>query len=347
MKNVCLSVVLFLLLAVVLAGATDAGNLVVRTVDDNLVIIHPDSSQEQISSEAGSAVISPDDRALALTALALTCTAQNTPPASSDSSAQSQSQNASKPATDPAAVHPPEKDKADAQTSGRGRVPGTSNDRLFYTLPNFLTLENKKQLPPMSVGDKFKVVALGTFDYVEYPWWGILAAISQATNGEPALGQGWTAYAKRYGTTAGDSMVENFMVGAVFPSILRQDPRYYQSGQGSFLRRTGYSMSRIFVTRTDSDRAQFNYSEIFGAATAAAISTYTYHPRSAYISTPSNPHMFVASDRTFSNVVNTWGTQVGLDTITIVVKEFWPDIHHKLSKKHRGAIDTEAQASLP
>jgi Tol biopolymer transport system component len=67
MKNVCPSVVFFLLLAVVFAGATDAGNLVVRTVDGNLVIIHPDGTQEQISSEAGSAAISPDRRAVAFT----------------------------------------------------------------------------------------------------------------------------------------------------------------------------------------------------------------------------------------------------------------------------------------
>ncbi|HXX28061.1 MAG TPA: hypothetical protein VEI99_06320 [Terriglobales bacterium] len=174
-----------------------------------------------------------------------------------------------------------------------------------------------------------------------------MAAISQASNGEPALGQGWKAYAKRYGTTASDSTVENFMVGAVFPSILGQDPRYYQSGQGSFFRRTGYSVSRIVVTRTDAGRRQFNYSEIFGAATAAAISTYTYHPRSAYISTPSNPHMFVASERTFSNAVSTWGTQVGLDTITIVVKEFWPDIHRKISKKHKADIGPQAPGVTP
>jgi Tol biopolymer transport system component len=67
MKNLCLSVVFFLLLAVVLAGATDAGNLVVTTVDGNLVIIHPDGTQEQISRDAGSAVISPDHRAIAFT----------------------------------------------------------------------------------------------------------------------------------------------------------------------------------------------------------------------------------------------------------------------------------------
>ena len=67
MKKVCLSVVFFLLLAVVLAGATEAGNLIVMTVDRNLVIIHPDGTQEQISSEAGSAAISPDHRAIAFT----------------------------------------------------------------------------------------------------------------------------------------------------------------------------------------------------------------------------------------------------------------------------------------
>lgn len=278
-------------------------------------------------------------------ALPLACTVQNTPP--TNSSRQTESQDASKPVSDQATTQPPEKTKVDAQTSAQGKVAGTSNDRLFYTLPNFLTLQSNKQLPPMSAGDKFKVVALGTFDYVEYPWWGILAAIRQAADADAAFGQGWGAYAKRYGTTAGDSMVENFMVGAVFPSILRQDPRYYQSGQGSFLRRMGYSTSRIFVTRTDSGRAQFNYSEIFGAATAAAISTYTYHPRSAYVSTPSNPHMFVASERTFSNVASTWGTQMGLDTITIVVKEFWPDIHRKLSKNHKTAIGAEATAITP
>ncbi|HXZ41776.1 MAG TPA: hypothetical protein VEG68_13615 [Terriglobales bacterium] len=67
MKKVCLSVVFFLLLAVVLAGATDAGNLIVMTADGNLVIIHPDGTQEQIASEAGSAAISPDHRSIALT----------------------------------------------------------------------------------------------------------------------------------------------------------------------------------------------------------------------------------------------------------------------------------------
>jgi hypothetical protein len=135
-------------------------------------------------------------------------------------------------------------------------------------------------------------------------------------------------------------MVENFMVGAVFPSALHQDPRFYQLGQGGFFRRTGYAVGRIFVTRSDSGHKQFNYSEIFGAATAAAISTYAYHPSSTFVRTPTNPHLFVGSDKTLSNTLDTWGTQLTLDTITLVVKEFWPDIHRKMSHKQKGEAAT-------
>ncbi len=222
----------------------------------------------------------------------------------------------------------------DAPASHQGKVKGTSNDRLMGVLPNFLTLENVGNVPPLSTREKFKVVALGTFDPVQYGWWGFLSSIGQANDSEPGYGQGWASYGKRYGTTAADSIIENFMTAAVLPSMLHQDPRFFQSGKGGFARRSAYAVSRIFVTRSDSGHSQFNYSEIFGSAAAAAISTYSYHPRSTYLSTPTNPHMFIGSDRTLENTASVWGTQVGYDTITIVIKEFWPDIHRKLAHKN-------------
>jgi hypothetical protein len=268
---------------------------------------------------------------------------QGAPPAGTDPATQGRSQNADKPQSTSSGENKNTQEKKTPEPASQGKVAGTSNDRLFYTLPNFLSLEGSGKLPPMSAKDKFKVVALGTFDYVEYPWWGILAAIGQADNSEPAFGQGWVAYAKRYGTTMGDSMVENFMVGAVFPSVLHQDPRFYQSERGGFWTKSGYAVSRIFVTRSDSGHSQFNYSEIFGSATAAAISTYTYHPRSTFVSTPTNPHLFIASDRTLGNAANVWATQLALDTITIAVKEFWPDIHRKIAKKQKPAQEGTPQ----
>jgi hypothetical protein len=278
----------------------------------------------------------------------LSAARQVTQPSNPDSSTQTQPQAPTKDQAAPTARpdHVNDQDKKDQDktdqdkkdttpVSGPGKVAGTSNDRLFYTLPNFLSIENTQQLPPLSAKQKYAVVARGTFDYVQYPWWAFLSAISQAENSEPGYGQGWGAYGKRFGTAAADGTIENFLTGAVLPSLLHQDPRFYQSSKGGFNRRALYAVSRIFVTRTDSGGSQFNYSEIVGSAMSASISTYSYHPRSTYISTPTNPHMFVGSDRTLVNAADVWGSQLGYDTITIVVKEFWPDIHRKLSKKHK------------
>jgi hypothetical protein len=197
---------------------------------------------------------------------------------------------------------------------------GTSKDRLFYALPNFLTLENAGQVPPLTTREKFTVVTKGSFDYIQLPWYGFLAGISQAEDSEEGYGQGAAGYGKRFGAYFADGTIENYMTGAILPSLLRQDPRYFQSGQGSLLHRAGYSISRIVITRGDSGHSQFNFSEVFGSAIASGISTYSYHPR---------------ADRTLANTASVWGTQVGYDTITLVVKEFWPDIRRKLQKKQR------------
>jgi hypothetical protein len=226
-----------------------------------------------------------------------------------------------------------QKDKSNQPPSGSGTssntTSGTSKDRLFFALPNFLTLENAGQVPPLTSGEKFKVVAKGSFDPIQIVWYGALSAICQAENCESGYGQGWAAYAKRYGAYAADGTIENFFVGAIFPSMLHQDPRYFQNGHGSFFHRTGYAVSRIFVTRTDSGGNQFNYSEIIGAAVSSAISTYSYHPHPPY--QPGS--RFIGSDRTFKNTASVWGSQVGYDTLTLVIKEFWPDIRRKIRKR--------------
>lgn len=205
------------------------------------------------------------------------------------------------------------------KSTGPQTTNGTSNDRLFYTLPNFLTVQNGNDLPPLTAKQKFSVVFRGSFDYVQYPWYGFLAGLSQAENSEPGYGQGAEGYGKRYGAAFADGTIENFMTGAVLPSILHQDPRYFQLGQGSFTHRAFYAASRNLITRGDDRRREFNYSEVVGGAIAAFISTYSYHP---------------SADKTISNTMSVWGTQYGYDSLTLVIKEFWPDIRKKISHKH-------------
>ena len=193
-------------------------------------------------------------------------------------------------------------------------------------------MENGGKLPPLTSKQKFAVVVRGSFDYIEFPWYGLLSGIGQAQDSEPAYGQGAEGYGKRYVTSFADGTIENFITSAVLPSILHQDPRFFQSSDGGFARRSGYAISRIFITRTDRGGRQFNYSEIVGSALSASISTYSYHPRSTILSSPTGPR-FVGSDRTLKNTASVWGTQVGYDTVTIVIKEFWPDVHRKMSHK--------------
>jgi hypothetical protein len=223
----------------------------------------------------------------------------------------------------------------EANGTGKPAPKGTSNDRLFYALPNFLSLENTGKVPPLSSKEKFKVVTRGAFDYIEYPWYGLLSAINQADDAEPAYGQGWASYGKRYATSFADGTIENFITSAILPSVLHHDPRFYHSEAGGFTHKAGYAVSRIFLTRTDSGSTAFNYSEVLGSALSATISTYSYHPRSAVLRSPSGPR-YVPSDRTLANTANVWGSQVAFDTITIVIKEFWPDIHRKLAGKSKG-----------
>lgn len=204
---------------------------------------------------------------------------------------------------------------------------GTSRDRIFFTLPNFLTLENAANVPPQTAGQKFKALSKSAFDPAQFLWFGLLAGISQWRDTQPSFGQGAQGYGKRYGTQFGDGTIEDFCTRAIFPSILHQDPRYYQLGKGSFIHRTGYALSRFLITRSDAKTTQFNFSSVFGSGTAAAISTYTYHPR---------------PERNFSNVLTVWGTQAGWDSLANVLREFWPDVRHKIRPAKAPAANTGA-----
>jgi hypothetical protein len=268
-------------------------------------------------------------------------TAQEPAQSSQNQSSQNQQsqdpQNSTQSTAKPSAGTPQDDKSTDKNKDQKDKKPqsnnsGTSNDRLFFTLPNFLSVSSSGKIIPLTPKQKFAVVARSSFDPIQFAWYGALSTLSQAEDSEPGYGQGWAAYGKRYGTSFADGTIENFMVGAVFPSMLRQDPRFYELGKGSFFHRTEYAVSRIFITRSDSGKKQFNFSEIVGSATAASISTNLYHPRSHLFTTPTGVR-FVGSDRTLANTASVWGSLVGYDTITIVIKEFWPDIHRKLAHK--------------
>jgi hypothetical protein len=191
------------------------------------------------------------------------------------------------------------------------------NDRLFYVLANYTTVENLDKFGPLSAKTKFKLSAKTMSDPVTISFIGMIALIGQARNSDPSYGQGFQGYAKRYGTFYANTGIGTLMTTSVFPALLHQDPRYFQLGTGSTWHRAKYSVSRIFVTRADSGERQFNYSEILGNAVAAGISN-TYLPQ---------------NQRTLSNTLSVWGTDIMLNAVCNVAKEFWPDIRRKIHKQ--------------
>jgi len=260
----------------------------------------------------------------ALAACGARCVAQDNPapdkPATDKPASDKPSAPKPKPSASPTAQAPQDSDKTlDAQI-GKTKLEketGTVNDRIFEVMPNYGTVETAKSLPPLTSGQKYHLATASVFDYFTFPFNGVLAAIDQASNSPKSWGQGWGAYGKRYGASFADNGIGTYMTVAVFPSLLHEDPRYFQMAKGTFSHRAVHAVSRLFVVRTDSGDTRFNYSELVGNATAAAFSNVYHAPE----------------DRTVGRNVQTLGFLFMWDGVSNELKEFWPDIRRKVFHK--------------
>jgi hypothetical protein len=262
------------------------------------------------------------------------CPGQSSPqtqqpdPAQSSQSPSPNSSKQDKPGDQPTVQSNPQDKKNVAHGDPKkAEDPKKKDDRMFYVMPNYLTVDGQAQVPPVSWKEKFAMAAKGSFDPYEFTIVGIVAGIRQAENSYPAFGQGMAGYGKRYGAAFGDQVDGNIMVGGVFPSILKIDPRYFRFGRGSFVHRFGYAFDRIFIARKDSGGKMFNIPEFAGNATAIAISN-VYYP---------------ASDRAFTTSLSSWGTQMGIDAFGNELKEFWPDVHGYLQRRHARHLKKQQQ----
>jgi hypothetical protein len=191
--------------------------------------------------------------------------------------------------------------------------PGTEDKRILWIFTNHRTTDDSAALPQLTPRGKFAIAWGDATDRALFFQTAVLAGIGQATNGNPSFGQGIEGYAKRFGTTYADFAIENVMTEGVFPTLLHQDPRYFRRREGAWRSRLGYAVSWLFITRNDSGRSQFNYSEVVGSATSLAISN-AYYP----------------DGRSVGHNMSRCAVQLGFDAASNVLKEFWPDLKRKL-----------------
>jgi hypothetical protein len=191
---------------------------------------------------------------------------------------------------------------------------GKQTKRILWVIPNFRAVSVDAKLPPETVKEKFVGATQDSFDYSAFIWVGMLAGVSQAENSIPEFHQGAAGYGRYYWHTFVDNADENYWVEFILPVALHQDPRYYTLGRGGIFKRTGYSISRVLITRTDAGNNTFNVSEVVGAGAAAGISTLYYPSRY----------------QTWTKTGQRWLVSVGLDGATFLFKEFWPDINSRI-----------------
>jgi len=213
-----------------------------------------------------------------------------------------------------------------ASQEGGIRPLSKKNDRMFFVMPNYLSVQTESERSPVTWKQKFSLAAKSAFDPYDFVIAGGLAGMRQAANTYPGFGQGMEGYSKRYGTAFADQVDSTIMVGGVFPAILKTDPRYFQLGKGRTVVRLVYAFTRTFITHTDSGHLLFNFPEFLGNATSITISN-AYYPE---------------ADRGFSASAHNWGVQMGIDAFGNVLKEFWPDIHRHLVKKKKVATSPDS-----
>src|SRR6202022_2102674 len=240
-------------------------------------------------------------------------TDQSNPLGDAQQSPTPQSSPAPAPPTDSGTVSFPA--PAPAPPGKKSQFPGQQTKRMFWLVPNFAAVSAHTQLPPLSPREKFILATHDSVvDYSSYTWAGILAAQAMALNSDPELGHGIAGYGCYYWRTFTDGVSGTFFTEAIVPAITHEDPRYYTMGQGGFFRRTGYAISRAFVTRTDSGGTSFNWSEVVGNGLEAGLSNAYYPPQ----------------ERGLNQTAMNWGTQMESAVVNHVSQEFWPDIRRNL-----------------
>src|SRR6202047_5217769 len=194
---------------------------------------------------------------------------------------------------------------------------GQQTKRMFWIIPNFSAVSADTELPPLTAREKYALALEDSVDYSSFVWSGMLAGQSMALRAYPEFHNGVAGYSRYYWRAFADQASGSFFTEALVPVMTHEDPRYYTLGHGGFFRRAGYALSRLVVTKTDSGGRSFNYSEIVGNGMEAGLANFYYPPE----------------ERSLRNTAVNWVSQLEAASINNIIREFWPDIRHKILRQ--------------
>jgi hypothetical protein len=173
--------------------------------------------------------------------------------------------------------------------------------RVLAVIPNFY-VTYVPDAAPLTPKQKYNLAWRLNIDPVSFLVAGQMAGIQQARNEFSGYGQGAQGYAKRYGATYANFTISNFLGSAVFPSIFKQDPRYFYKGTGTTKSRILYALANAVICKSDGGHWQVNYSGIIGSLASGGISNLFYpaSDRNGPVLTFENTAMGIGSTAVFN-----------------------------------------------
>ncbi|MDE3108464.1 MAG: carboxypeptidase regulatory-like domain-containing protein [Acidobacteriota bacterium] len=189
--------------------------------------------------------------------------------------------------------------------------------RVFGIIPNFYVSYEGENAAPLTTGMKFRLALKVSHDPITIGGVALFAAINQAAD-TPDYRQGMKGYSERFSAAAADGLSDIMVGGAILPSLLHQDPRYFYQGTGSKASRLRHAMSAPFMCKGDNGKWQPNYSSIGGDLASSAISNLYYPP----------------SNRGANFVFSSFAINTGERVVSSVLQEF---VISKLTHRHTQA----------
>jgi len=189
---------------------------------------------------------------------------------------------------------------------------GQNPKRILGIIPNFATRNDTPGARPLTVKEKYALAWHQSVDISAHFGDAFQAALEQASDTDPHYGQGWGAYAQRFGASEADQATSSFFVYGFLPHVLHDDPRYFRKPGQPVLYRLKYAATRTFITRKDSGEPTFNTPQVAGFLLQRGISTAYYPER----------------DRTVGAVFQNWGISLAYRSAYNVLREFYPDLLH-------------------
>ncbi len=236
---------------------------------------------------------------------------QPAPTSTGQSSSQAPASQTANPSSDQTAA------QKNAHEAAEEQLKQQEHQRVAGVMATFNTTTNRNALP-LSSGQKFELFFKSETDPWPFALAVIVAGVNQASDSEPEWGQGMQGYAKRFGAAYSDSFIGNFFGNAVLTSVLHEDPRYYQKGTGSKMRRFLWAATSTVWCKRDNGSWGPNYANVGGNMIGAAIAR-VYYP---------------ASERTVGDTISDGVTVSAEGIVGSEIIEFWPDISHYMKRKH-------------